>query len=158
MRRAIDPALATLSGGDRSAASATIWRQIGDVDAANTAYVKSILPVDGWFRVRRDGAEVAHNAWLIVQHSPDHAFQRAILLRMKPLVASGDASGADYALLYDRTEMFEGRPQLYGSQMTCVSGRWQAARTVDPAELDNRRAAMGLPPMAEYLKNFPGSC
>ncbi len=158
MRRAIDPAVATLSDGDRAAASAVIWQRIGEVDAANTAYVKSILPADGWFRSRRDGADVARNAWLIVQHSPDQAFQRVVVTRMRPLVASGDARGPDYALLYDRTEMFAGRPQLYGSQMTCVSGRWQAAQTVDPASLDRRRADMGLPPMAEYLKNFEGGC
>jgi hypothetical protein len=158
MRRAVDSALATLPGADRSAASAAIWRRVADVDAANTAYLKSILPTDGWFKSRRDGADVAHDAWFIVQHSPDQAFQRLILARMRPLIASGDARGADYALLYDRTEMFAGRPQLYGSQMTCADGRWRAAPTVDPAGLDDRRADMGLPPMAEYLKNFPGGC
>ncbi len=158
MRRAIDPAVAMLSDGDRAAASAAIWQKIGAVDAANTAYVKSILPADGWFRSRRDGTDIARNAWLIVQHSPDQEFQRIVVTRMRPLVASGDARGADYALLYDRTEMFAGRPQLYGSQMTCKSGRWQAAQTVNPASLDQRRADMGLPPMAEYLKNFEGGC
>jgi hypothetical protein len=158
MRRVIDPAVAPLSGSDRSAASAAIWQRIGAIDAANTAYVKAVLPADGWFRSRRDGADVAHNAWLIVQHSPDQAFQRLIALRMRPMVASGDARGADYALLYDRTEMAAGRPQLYGSQMTCIGGRWQAAQTLDPAKLDDRRAVMGLPPMAEYMKNFEASC
>lgn len=158
MRRAINPAVARLSNADRAAASTAIWHRISDVDAANTAYVKSILPADGWFQSRRDGAEVARNAWLIVQHSPDRALQRLVVTRMRPLVASGDARGADYALLYDRTEMFAGRPQLYGSQMTCSGGRWQAAPTADPAGLDRRRAEMGLPPMAEYLKNFEGGC
>lgn len=158
MRRAIDPAVARLSNADRAAASAAIWQRISGVDAANTAYVKSTLPPDGWFRSRRDGVEVARNAWLIVQHSPDQALQRLVVTRMRPLVALGDARGADYALLYDRTEMFAGRPQLYGSQMTCSGGRWQAAETLDPAGLDRRRAEMGLPPMAEYLKNFEGGC
>ena len=158
MRRAIDPAVAPLRKDDRAAASTAIWQRIGTVDAANTAYVKSILPRDGWFRSRRDGAEVSRNAWLIVQHSPDHAFQIAVLAQMRPLVASGDARGEDYALLYDRTEMFAGRPQLYGSQVTCNGGRFQAAPIADPAGLDRRRAEMGLPPMIEYLKNFEGGC
>jgi hypothetical protein len=42
--------------------------------------------------------------------------------------------------------------------MTCIGGRWQAAQTLDPAKLDDRRAVMGLPPMAEYMKNFEASC
>lgn len=158
MRRAINAAIAMLQDTDRIAAFTAIWQRIGTVDAANTAYVKSILPSDGWFRSRRDGAEVSRNAWLIVQHSPDQAFQSTVVARMRPLVALGDARGVDYALLYDRTEMFAGRQQLYGSQMTCSGGRWQAAPTADPAGLDRRRAEMGLPPMGEYLKNFEGGC
>jgi len=158
MRRAIGPAVAGLREADRIAASTTIWRRIGAVDGANTTYVKSVLPPDGWFRSRRDGAEVARHAWLIVQHSPDEAFQRTVTARMRPLVASGDARGADYALLYDRTEMAAGRPQLYGSQMTCSGGRWQTATTAEPAGVDRRRADMGLRPVAEYLKKFEGGC
>lgn len=158
MRLAIGPVTSTLSDADRQAASAEIWRQIVEVDAANTAYLKSVLPLDGWFRSRRDGADVAHNAWLIVQHSPDQAFQNTVIARMRPLVASGDARGSDYALLFDRTEMFAGRPQLYGSQVTCIDGRWHAAPTADPAGLDQRRAEMGLPPMSEYLKDFEEVC
>ena len=158
MRRAIDSAVDPLSSADRTAVSAAIWQRISAVDAANTGNLKSILPMDGWFRSRRDGAEVARDAWLIVQHSPDQAFQDAVVARMRPLVASGAARGADYALLYDRTEMFVGRPQLYGRQVTCSGGRWQAASTADPAGLDRRRAEMGLPLMVEYLKNFKGGC
>ncbi len=158
MRRALDAVIDPLSQAERQAASMAIWQRIGTVDAANTAYVRSILPPDGWFRRKRDGADVAHDAWLIVQHSPDQAFQRAVLARMRPMVATGDARGADYALLYDRTEMFAGRPQLYGSQVTCRDGKWQPAPVADPAGLARRRVEMDLPPMAEYLEAFEGGC
>lgn len=158
MRRAINPALATLRDADRTAASEAIWQRIDEIDAENTAYVKSVSPPDGWFRSRRDGAEVARNAWLIVQHSPDRVFQSKVVTWMQPLVASGDARGTDYALLYDRTEMSAGRPQLYGSQITCNGGRLQPAAIADPAGLDRRRADMGLAPMADYLKQFKGGC
>ncbi|MCC2978064.1 hypothetical protein LK533_15470 [Sphingomonas sp. PL-96] len=158
MRREIEPSLVNLSETERAAASVAIWQRIEQVDAANTTYVRSILPSDGWFKFRRDGVDVSRQAWLIVQHSPDAAFRRTVAARMQHLVASGDASGADFALIYDRAERADGRPQLYGSQMTCVAGRWQPAQTLDPENLDRRRADMGLQPMAEYMKNFEGRC
>jgi hypothetical protein len=147
-----------LTDADKRAATSAIWQRIGSDDAANTAYVKSVLPPDGWFRNTRDGRQVARDAWLIVQHSPDAAFQRQVLARMAPLVASGEANGPDYALLYDRTAMFAGRPQRYGSQMTCKDGRYVPADLEDPADLDRRRAEVGLGPMADYRKNFAAGC
>lgn len=159
LRKALpDLSEAALSDDDRRAANTAIWRRIALVDAENTAYLKSILPADGWFRNSRDGEQVARNAWLIVQHSPDHAFQREVVARMASLVTSGEVNGPDYALLYDRTEMFAGRPQHYGSQMECRNGRWMPANLADPANVDKRRATVGLAPMTQYMERFKGGC
>ena len=118
--------------------------QITPIDEDNLRYLKSVLPADGWFRKSRDGAAVASTAWLIVQHTHDRAFQKEVLARMEPLVAEGEADGADFALLYDRNEMFEGRPQKYGSQVTCEGGVWVLSKLVDPAHVDEFRHAVGL--------------
>src|SRR5580658_8712266 len=57
------------------------------------AFVKRSLPPDGWFKFSRDGKTVGHDAWLIVQHSPDEEFQRKVVRAMAPLVKAGEASG-----------------------------------------------------------------
>lgn len=148
-----------LNANDWEAANKAIWKELGKIDAENTNHLKRILPRDGWFRIKRDGEQVASNAWLIVQHSPDHAFQRRVLDLMMPLVATGDASGGDYALLFDRVAMFEGKRQRYGSQIVCNDGRFEPSPVEDPARLDQLRASVGLEPIAEYLRNWEGkSC
>ena len=48
--------------------------------------------------------------------------------------------------------MHRGQPQRYGSQFTLVNGRLVPAPGEDLAGLDDRRAGMGLPPMAKYTK------
>ncbi|HYD05463.1 MAG TPA: DUF6624 domain-containing protein, partial [Reyranella sp.] len=59
-----------------------------------------------------------------------------------------------YAMLYDRIATTEGRPQRYGTQGTdCADGRYVTPRDVeDPENLDARRSAIGLQPMAQYLE------
>ena len=136
--------------------------EVRAIDQTNLDYVKSVLPADGWFRKSRDGDQVGRDAWLIVQHAPDdRAFQRQVLAAMEPLVKIGEARGADYALLYDRLEMYEGRPQRYGSQATCADGGWALHAIEDPDQIDERRRSVGLTqPISEYAKQLGvgGAC
>lgn len=131
-------------------ALSAIWAELGARDADNTAWLRTRLPPDGWFRASRDGADVASNAWLIVQHSPDRDWQREILARMAPLVAQGEVNGPDYALLYDRVEVFLGHPQRYGSQGVCKNGEVLLAPIEDEARVDELRASVGLGALADY--------
>lgn len=131
-------------------ALSAIWTELSARDADNTAWLKTKLPADGWFRASRDGADVASNAWLIVQHSPDKDWQREVLARMTPLVATGEVNGPDYALLYDRVEVFLGHPQRYGSQGVCTNGEIVLAPLEDEARVDDLRATVGLGSLADY--------
>ncbi len=154
-----DRASSRLSDSDWEAVNKTIWDELNKIDAENTIHLKAILPPGGWFRFKRDGEQVARDAWLIVQHSPDRAFQRRVLNVMAPLVAKGEASGSDYALLFDRIAMFEGRRQRYGSQIICKNGRFEPSAVEDAAKLDQMRATVGLEPIANYLRLWSGkSC
>lgn len=133
-----------LSDADRTQALDLIWKDLQAIDIANSDYVKSVLPADGWFRNSRDGARVSSDAWLIVQHSPDRAFQKQVAAAMGALLPSGEISGPNYALLYDRTEMIEGRPQRYGSQGRCKDGVLVIHTLEDPARVDELRRSVGL--------------
>jgi hypothetical protein len=127
------------------AAFAAEWREIDRHDHANLAMLKAMLPAEGWFLTSRYGTDAAHQAWLIVQHAVhDLEFMDAILARMEPLLPKGEVSGPDYALLYDRVALHEGRPQRYGSQMICKSGRWALDTLEDPDHVDERRRAIGF--------------
>jgi hypothetical protein len=46
----------------------------------------------------------------------------------------------------------EGKKQLYGTQFVPVDGRLQPRPLEDEANVDRRRVAVGLPPLAEYIR------
>ena len=56
----------------------------------------------------------------------------------------------DYALLYDRVRLAQGKPQRYGSQMHREGNTFQPGPLEDPGHVDSRRRAMGLVPLEDY--------
>lgn len=121
------------------------------VDSAHTARIRQILDEHGWPGISRVGAEGARAAFLLVQHTEDDELQRRALGMMQA-AAPGEVSLPDLALITDRVRVGQGLPQLFGSQFSAVDGRWIADPIDDVARLDERRASMGLPPMADYVR------
>ena len=61
----------------------------------------------------------------------------------------------DAAYLADRIAMFEGGEQTFGTQFDWdENDQLSPAPTRDPAKLDDRRASVGLPPMAETIAHM----
>jgi hypothetical protein len=48
----------------------------------------------------------------------------------------------------------EGKKQIYGTQFTSQDGQWQPRPLEDAANVDVRRAEVGLPPLAEYARQL----
>lgn len=155
-RLALEAAIKDLSPADRHTASEAIWVDLRRIDQANLDYVKSVLPADGWFRTSRDGAITTAHAWLIIHHSDDWPFKRQLLGRLAELAAAGEIRPGNYALFYDRVAQHDGRPQRYGTQFDCRDGRLVHYQVENPERLDARRAAVGLEPVAEYLRDMVG--
>ncbi len=126
-------------------------RRMMRVDSASSARMREILAVHGWPGISLVGSEAAGAAFLLVQHTSDNDLQRQALALMEA-AARGEVALPDLALLSDRVRVRQGLPQLYGSQFSLKDGRWVADPIDDLARLDERRASMGLPPMAEYVK------
>lgn len=121
-------------------------------DSARTRWLRAAVARSGWpsRTSARDSAPQA--AWLILQHSPDTAWQAAMLPDLERLASRGELPQADVALLTDRILVHRGRPQRYGSQFDMAEGRLVPEPVEDVAGLDARRASVGLPPMAEYVR------
>lgn len=148
--------LGRLTEDQKREAWSAVWRLLGPIDQANQEALLAMLPPEGWFPISRYGREAAKSAFLIVQHS-EPALWRRLLPVIEGMVARGEAEAPAYALMYDRLALNDGRPQRYASQMSCSHGRYAPAEPLeDPANLDARRAALGLKPYAEYLKMFGG--
>lgn len=130
----------------------TDLRRMADVDADNTSFLKKIVAERGWpgrSMVGRDGAEAA---FLILQHSPDTAFQAKMLPLLEKGAASGDVEGQHLALLTDRIAVHRGQKQVYGTQASIVHGRFVLDPIADSANVDARRSKLGMPPVAAYMR------
>lgn len=113
-------------------------------DAANITRLKELMPADGWFTKSEYGHEAAQAAWLVVQHAinTEPEFMKDVLVRMERLLPSGDINTEDYALLFDRVAMHEGRRQRYGSQFICRDGKWVSYPIEREGDVESRRRDM----------------
>lgn len=125
------------------------------IDVRNTARMKEIIAQVGWPTKTLVGERAAQGAWLLVQHSDlDLAFQKECLGLLEKAVAAGEASGRNLAYLTDRVRVAEGKPQYYGTQFHMVEGKLVPRPIEDEANVDARRAAVGLGTMADYAEQM----
>ncbi len=123
-------------------------------DAGNAHRVCAILDQYGWLGPDEVGEKANRALFLVIQHS-DLAIQQKYLPMLRTAVKDRKANPAQLALLEDRVALAEGRLQVYGSQLrTEQDGHTYVRPMIDPEHVDERRASVGLPPMAEYLKHW----
>jgi len=130
--------------------------QILDVDKANTRELKSYVAKHGWFRRSVFGDGACKNAWLLVQHADkDLEFQKHVLSLMESLPPD-EVIPYTFAYLWDRIAVAENRPQRFGTQGFRVKAIvqdesvWEPYPIEDSAEVDERRAEVGLEPLSLY--------
>lgn len=119
----------------------------------NAALLLRAFDAIGWPGRRDYGDDGAGAAFLILQHAIGHPeLQRRGLALILDAIPEGQANPLDAAYLSDRIAMFEGREQTFGTQFDWDSnGQLSPARVRDPETLDERRASVGLPPMADTI-------
>ena len=117
----------------------------------NAALLMRVFDAVGWPGRRDYGDDGAGAAFLILQHAIGHPeLQRRGLALILDAIPEGQANPLDAAYLSDRIAIFEGALQTFGTQFDWdANGQLSPAPTRDPETLDDRRASVGLPPMAE---------
>jgi hypothetical protein len=122
------------------------------IDKENTERLAAIVEQYGWPTVTLVGKDGANAAWLLVQHADENPkFQRKCLDLMTQAPRE-EVSQKDVAYLTDRVLLAEGKKQFYGTQFRLENGKCIARPLEDEANVDKRRATVGLPPLAEYFK------
>jgi hypothetical protein len=117
------------------------------VDSENQQRIVEIFDQHGWPGWRLVGRDGSTAAWAIVQHADfDLSLQERGLALLSVAVDADDASPGDLAYLTDRVLVAKGLPQVYGTQ-------W-GAPIENEAEVDQRRAAVGLDPLEQYLEEL----
>lgn len=130
-----------------------LWKTANEKDAINLNKVISILDKYGWLGPEEIGQQGNTTIFLVIQHS-DQKTQEKYLPMMRDAVKNKKASASSLALLEDRVALGQGKKQIYGSQVSGISGQYYLLPLEDPDNVDKRRAEVGLPPLADYVKQW----
>jgi hypothetical protein len=124
-------------------------------DSLNLIKVSAVLDKYGWLSEKQIGYMANGALFMVIQHSGLRV-QEKYLPMMREAVKNGKANAGSLALLEDRIAMYKGQKQIFGSQLmrNYKSGEFYVMPLENPDSVDIRRAARGLPPMAEYLQAF----
>jgi hypothetical protein len=93
-------------------------------------------------------------AWLLAQHADHDSGFQLRCLELMTTAPVGDVDVRHVAYLTDGVRLANGEPQIYGTQVHRATGQWQPRNLDDPEHVDDRRHAMGLEPLVEYLSSF----
>ncbi|SFT33033.1 hypothetical protein SAMN05660657_00081 [Geodermatophilus amargosae] len=131
-------------------------REQREVFVRHADRLEQLLADGGWPTADRVGEGAARGAWLVAQHADTQlSVQRLALRLLREAVERGGAPAQQLAMLEDRVAVTEGRHQTYGTQVAdVVDGHPVLWPVADPDRLDERRAAVGLEPLATHLARY----
>ncbi len=125
----------------------------GQLNKENSLVMEEILSEFGWPTYSEVGELAADAALLVINHHEDDAIRKKYLSQIKSVCEAGEGSCMEYAKIHDRILVNENKEQLYGMQF-----RYNSANQLEPfpiqnpEKVDERRKAIGLEPLAVYLK------
>lgn len=125
------------------------------VHEENAQKVEKFIVRYGWPMPSIWGTELHEAAWFIAIHAISKPqLLRKTLVLLEQALKNGEPVQNEYARLFDRIALYEGRKQRYGTQFfNNANGRWYARDLENPEQVDERRAAIGnMPSFAENQK------
>ena len=125
------------------------------LNAENQRTFETLVREKGWPRISAVGARAANAAFLVIQHADGDKRQKYLPV-IRDLCVAGEARWQDYALMYDRIQTEQGKPQRYGSQVSYnpATKRYELFPLENPAKVDAWRKEAGLGPLSKYLENW----
>lgn len=134
----------------RGILSDTYHPELESIHLSNARKLAALIEKMGFPVLSNAGEKGVRLSWLIIQHAiswPD--FMRESLVQMRLAAAQNDYILELLAYTDDRIAYFEGRPQLYGTNMDWIEGELRPTPIEDISRLDARRKSLGLPPVTQ---------
>ncbi|OOQ57448.1 energy transducer TonB [Mucilaginibacter pedocola] len=123
------------------------------IDLQNLAKVEKIFAQYGYPGKSMVGEERQSYAFMVIQHN-DQPAQEKYLPLITEAANKGELRAASLAILVDRVRTGRGKKQIYGSQMHETKDGVKVYPIEDEPNVDKRRAKIGMPPLAVYLKQW----
>lgn len=133
-----------------------LWAKQAELDTQNQSIVANILENHGWPKQENfRSSDVAHTLFMVVQHASIE-FQERFFPMMQQATERGDIPTAAFAQLHDSILVGKGEKQRYGTQIKVNpdTGTPFFYPIADPRNVDSRRAAVGLEPLAQYAELY----
>ena len=124
-------------------------------DSLNLVIVKDILDTHGWLGPKSISENGSTALFLVIQHS-NLETQIKYLPMLRDAVENGRAKPSSLAYLEDRILTKQGKPQIYGSQLTIdeKTGNYCFYQIYKPEYVNIRRRDIGLSSIEEYASKF----
>jgi len=119
----------------------------------NAAILEKFLDAYGWPAPSTWSNEVHDAAWLIGIHSVGQPnILKRVFYFIEKLWQAKEVDGGNYARLYDRIALYEGRPQKYGTQLWASIKGWYAPDLENPEKVDEYRRSVNLSRLHDWIK------
>ncbi|WP_400192970.1 DUF6624 domain-containing protein [Hymenobacter sp. B81] len=141
--------------GQKSPQMDSLIQAMDVIDARNLRRITALLDAHGWPSKAAVGNTGTQTVFLVLQHSDLPTLQKYFPLAQQA-AEQGNLAKSELALMQDRLLMWQGKGQLYGSQVVRNpnTGKLEFAPIEDETRVDERRATVGLGPLADYAKRF----
>jgi hypothetical protein len=124
------------------------------IDHENQVQVVSLIEKCGWPRKAEVGEQGMKAVFLVIQHASKDLREKYFPL-IKASAENGEISLRAVAMMEDRMLMENGKKQKYGTQLISYNnGPLKLHPIEDEANVNKRRAAMGMETIEQYLKHF----
>jgi hypothetical protein len=128
--------------------------QMKELHNENAKILNEIIDTIGYPTIDKVGKDANEATWLVIQHSIEQPiFMKKCVKLLKKAVNESKADLKSLAYLTDRIAVFEGKPQLYGTQFD-----WDENENLSPnifddlTKVNERRKSIGLNTLEEQTE------
>ena len=122
------------------------------IDEPNSKRLEAIFDQIGFPDTKKVGKDGLQAYMILLQHDPTDDLRVKSLKPINAAFKNKELSPMDYANFVDRLRLHQKKKQLYGSGFEFKDGKMVLSPTEDMKNLEKRRAKIGLPPLAEYIR------
>jgi hypothetical protein len=144
----------------KSATPEVLKNMATDITQLHTRTLNEIVQLQGWPTKEQVTEQGVKAAFELVNHSNNLSFQQNMLpFIIQSYMDKQGISGEAVAILTDKVYIAQGKSQVFGTQADFISGKVVFFQIENEDSVDQLRAQMGMPPLAEYkrtLEDFYG--
>lgn len=124
-----------------------------EITKENYSNMQQLIKTYGWPKYSTVGELAADAPLLVINHHESDDIRKEYLEQIKQSCLNKEGSCMEYAKIQDRILVNEDQLQVYGMQFRYNSERKLEPFPIkDPEYVDQRRTAIGLEPLKDYLK------